>query len=413
MRDGFLAARASRKQVRHADRRRADGDGEHHRQGQRRHRTGWTTRRPTTTRKSTLTALEQSCEQASKHDAHGRPASASRSTLYQGGQYFLYKYKRYTDVRLVFAPERGIAAFGGDPDNFQFPRWCLDMSVLRAYENGKPAPRRISCSFNLDGPKAGELVFVSGHPGSTDRLLTVAELEVLRNCQFRIWLLRASELRGRFIQFGKTSPENAAHRRRPAQRLENSIKVRRKQLDALLDDALMAAQGRRSRRSCAPRSRPTRAQGRARRPVGGHRAGRRRVEAAVSALPLSGARRRLQQRAVRLRAHAGARRRRARQAQRRAAARIHRCGAAAPGAAAGCAGAGLSGAREARRCPSAWSACANGWGRTIRWCASCWPRNRPTRWRSSWSTAPSSATRRCASAVGRRRRRRSMRRRIR
>ena len=86
-----------------------------------------------------MTQLEQACEQASA-SAKGGPLKCETVDLYQGGQYWLYKYKRYTDVRLVFAPERGIAAFGGDPDNFQFPRWCLDMSVLRAYgPNGKPA----------------------------------------------------------------------------------------------------------------------------------------------------------------------------------------------------------------------------------------------------------------------------------
>ena len=106
------------------------------------------------TRKRTLTALEQSCEEASKHGALGALKCESVE-LYQGGQYFLYKYKRYDDVRLVFAPEAGIAAFGGDPDNFQFPRWCLDMSVLRAYENGKPAHTPSYLHLNFDGPKAG------------------------------------------------------------------------------------------------------------------------------------------------------------------------------------------------------------------------------------------------------------------
>ena len=87
-------------------------------------------------RRMTLTALEQACEQAS---GRTQPLKCESVTLYQGGQYFLYKYKRYSDVRLVFAPEDAIAAFGGDPDNFQFPRWDLDFSILRAYENGKPA----------------------------------------------------------------------------------------------------------------------------------------------------------------------------------------------------------------------------------------------------------------------------------
>ena len=190
-------------------------------------------------RKATLTQLEQACEQDSKSDKDG-PFKCETVDLYQGGQYWLYKYHRYTDVRLVFAPERDIAAFGGDPDNFQYPRWDLDMSVLRAYtSDGKPAATPNFLRIRPEGAKAGEVVFVSGHPGSTDRLLTVAELENLRNVILPRWLLRASELRGRLIQYGKTSPE--AHRivEDPLNGLENAIKVRRKELDALLDDRLM------------------------------------------------------------------------------------------------------------------------------------------------------------------------------
>jgi hypothetical protein len=190
-------------------------------------------------RKKTLTQLEQACEEDSKHGKFG-PLKCESVDLYQGGQYWLYKYHRYDDVRLVFAPERGIAAFGGDPDNFQFPRWCLDMSVLRAYgPDGKPASTPNFLQINRAGPNAGDVVFVSGHPGSTDRLLTVAQLETLRNVDRPLWLLRASELRGRYIQFGKTSAEAARIIEDPLNTLENSIKVRRGELDALLDDRLM------------------------------------------------------------------------------------------------------------------------------------------------------------------------------
>jgi hypothetical protein len=192
-------------------------------------------------RKATMTTLEQQCEQDSQSAKDG-PFKCETVDLYHGGQYWLYKYHRYSDVRLVFAPERDIAAFGGDPDNFQYPRWDLDMSVLRAYgADGKPAATPNFLSIRAAGPNAGELVFVSGHPGNTSRLLTVAELETLRNVVIPRWLLRASELRGRLIQLGKTSPE--AHRivDDPLNSLENSIKVRRKQLDALLDERLLSA----------------------------------------------------------------------------------------------------------------------------------------------------------------------------
>jgi hypothetical protein len=183
-------------------------------------------------RKRAITDLEQTCEKTT-----GLKCQAV--ALYNGGQQFLYRYKRYTDVRLVFAPETGIAAFGGDPDNFQFPRWCLDMGLLRAYENGKPVTVARPLRINFDGPKAGELVLVSGHPGSTDRLLTVDQLLALRNDELPPSLLRSNELRGRYIEFAK---KGDAERRITADTLfglENGIKVRRKQLDALLDEGMM------------------------------------------------------------------------------------------------------------------------------------------------------------------------------
>jgi hypothetical protein len=184
-------------------------------------------------RKAELTQLESDCEKAEK-------LKCQSVNLYQGGQYWLYKYKRYTDLRIVFAPEAGIAAFGGDPDNFQFPRWCLDMGILRAYENGKPATPTNYLHVNFAGPKAGEPVFVSGHPGGTDRLLTVAELEQQRNVAWPQWLLRYSELRGRLIQFSEQSPTNERITADLLNSYENGIKVRRKMLDALHDDALFA-----------------------------------------------------------------------------------------------------------------------------------------------------------------------------
>jgi Peptidase S46 len=192
-------------------------------------------------RKKTLTQLEQACEQASIRNRKTGPLKCESVNLYEGGQQYLYKYKRYDDVRLVFAPEQGIAAFGGDPDNFQFPRWCLDMSVLRAYDaKGHPAATPNFLKFNFSGPAPGDLVFVSGHPGTTDRLLTPAQLATQRSIDLPQALLRASELRGRYIQYGKTGVEADRIVQDPLNSLQNGIKVRRKLLDALLDDTLMA-----------------------------------------------------------------------------------------------------------------------------------------------------------------------------
>lgn len=188
-------------------------------------------------RNQVLTKLEADCTEAS--NKAGAPLACEAVTLYQGGQYWLYKYKRYDDVRLAFAPEDSIAAFGGDPDNFQFPRWCLDMSLLRVYENGKPAKPPSHLTFNWAGATQAEPVFVAGHPGSTERLLTVAQLKTQRDLELPFWLLRFSELRGRLIQYSKTSAEAARTAKDYLGSIENSHKVRRMELAALLDDRMM------------------------------------------------------------------------------------------------------------------------------------------------------------------------------
>ena len=102
-------------------------------------------------------------------------------TLFQGGEYHLYQFKKYTDVRLVFAPEKEIAFFGGDPDNFEYPRYNLDICFFRVYENDLPAKIEHFLKWSKAGAGDGELVFVSGHPGHTSRLNTVAHLEYLRD----------------------------------------------------------------------------------------------------------------------------------------------------------------------------------------------------------------------------------------
>src|SRR4051795_10549798 len=102
-------------------------------------------------------------------------------TLYQGGVYSLYRYKRYDDVRLVFAPEEQMAFYGGDPDNFEYPRFDLDICLFRVYENDQPAKIEHFLKFNSNGPTDGELIFVSGSPGKTDRQLTLAEMSDMRD----------------------------------------------------------------------------------------------------------------------------------------------------------------------------------------------------------------------------------------
>ncbi len=190
-------------------------------------------------RKATLTELEQACEDG--YRTRKSPRSCEAVTLYGGGQYFLYHYKRYDDVRLVFAPETSVAFFGGDVDNFEFPRWNLDFSILRVYENGKPAVTPNFLRWRRAGAQEGEPVFVAGHPGSTERLDTVAQLKFEREVSQAHWLLRASELRGRYLQFAAGGAEQARIAQEPLFGLENSFKVFRNGQGVLLNDTFMTA----------------------------------------------------------------------------------------------------------------------------------------------------------------------------
>lgn len=189
-------------------------------------------------RKALLTRLEQACE-ARHAQAAGRQVCEAVK-LHGGGQYFLYRYRRYDDVRLVFAPEHAVAFFGGDIDNFEFPRWNLDFALLRIYTGGRPAATPGHLHWRAAGAAAGEVVFVAGHPGRTRRQSTMAELLFERDPVLTHWLPRAAELRGRYRQFAVRGEQSAREVEEPLFMLENAFKVRRRHLDVLLDEALLA-----------------------------------------------------------------------------------------------------------------------------------------------------------------------------
>lgn len=160
-------------------------------------------------------------------------------TLYSGGEYWLYRYKKYTDVRLVFAVEQQTAFYGGDPDNFTYPRYDLDMALFRVYENGKPIDSKDYLKWNPKGAGDGELVFVSGHPGSTFRLNTYAELVSMRDDQLPLIIKNLK----RRIAILKDYAARGAEQNRQATTLifglENSRKVFEGRRDGLADKNLM------------------------------------------------------------------------------------------------------------------------------------------------------------------------------
>ncbi|MGI8437406.1 MAG: S46 family peptidase [Chthoniobacterales bacterium] len=159
-------------------------------------------------------------------------------TLYQGGSYQLYRYKIYTDVRLVFAPEQQAAFYGGDPDNFEYPRYDLDICLFRVYENGKPAQIENYLKFAPAGPQEGDLVFVSGNPGHTDRELTVADLADLRDRLLPQYLTTYYRREVSLKSFSERSLENARRARDDLFGIQNSRKAMTGMLAGLLDPEL-------------------------------------------------------------------------------------------------------------------------------------------------------------------------------
>ena len=159
--------------------------------------------------------------------------------LYQGGQYNLYHYKKYTDVRLVFVPEFQAAFFGGDPDNFNFPRFNIDMALVRVYENDQPVHPESYFKWSKAGSKEGELAFVTGNPGTTARLNTVAHLQELRDTSIPI-ILRLLERRETMLkEYMALGEEQTRQAQNELNSVQNSLKVYRGQLDGLKDKALM------------------------------------------------------------------------------------------------------------------------------------------------------------------------------
>ena len=160
-------------------------------------------------------------------------------TLYQGAQYHLYLYRTFTDVRLVFAPEFDAAFYGGDTDNFTFPRYCLDMTIWRVYDNGKPFQSKSYLPWSTTGLKEGDAVFTSGHPGTTQRLNTVAHLEFLRDQALPLSISAFTQIRESLDGYRKQGAEQARQANDEFFGIENSLKSWNGQIGGLNDTATM------------------------------------------------------------------------------------------------------------------------------------------------------------------------------
>jgi hypothetical protein len=184
------------------------------------------------TQRANMSRLESECQVSSD-------VRCQVVTLYSGAVYELYRYRKYTDIRLVFAPEFEIAFFGGDHDNFEFPRWDFDVAFFRVYDQGRPAVLDQFFRWSRHGTKEGDLVFVSGHPGSTDRLATLAQLGVLRDLSLPFALDVGARRRQLLTEWGTRSAENLRRAQELIFGIENNLKRNRVYRSSLSDRALM------------------------------------------------------------------------------------------------------------------------------------------------------------------------------
>lgn len=183
-------------------------------------------------RKAATARIEKACADATK-------LRCDVVKLYGGAEYQLYRYRKYTDVRLVFAPEQSIAFYGGDPDNFTFPRFDLDVAIFRAYEDGKPVSPQHFLKWSENGPKESELLLVSGHPGDTGRLQTLAQLQFSRDLSYPTRLKSLARRRALLEAYSKRSSESARRAKAALFGIENTLKALGGYQAGLLDPGVM------------------------------------------------------------------------------------------------------------------------------------------------------------------------------
>src|SRR5437773_675917 len=181
--------------------------------------------KPGMTEKQALDARKAEQAKIQKESLDKTGLRSDAVSLYQGGEYWLYRYKKYTDVRIAFAPEQQAAFFGGDPDNFTFPRHDLDFALFRVYENGRPVQSKDYLKWNTKGAADGDLVFVSGHPGSTERGLTLAQLETDHDVLYPLRLDRYKRQLQALRAYAARGPEQARQAADMIFGFENSLKA--------------------------------------------------------------------------------------------------------------------------------------------------------------------------------------------
>ncbi len=196
--------------------------------------------KPGTSDKEALKLRETEIEKLKKAMQEKSGLTCEHVTLYQGGEHWIYSYKKHTDVRLVFAPEQQIAFFGGDPDNFTFPRHNLDFSIFRVYENGKPYQPKDFLKWTQGGLKAGDLTFVTGHPGRTSRQDTLAQMIYSRDFAIPMRLKAMERRKEALVAYAKTSAEASRQSNTQIFGIENSLKATTGYWSGLKDKEAMA-----------------------------------------------------------------------------------------------------------------------------------------------------------------------------